>query len=135
MSAKPTAAIPATPRCKVVAELARRPEMSNRFAPSPASRAEEILAMLTDTMRTNANRLSGHKVVLFGSRARGNAKSRSDFDLGVIGATPLPLEDFYAIEDKLDELQTLYRIDWVDFARASERFRAEALRNVKVIYE
>lgn len=131
-----TAAIPTTPRCKVGDGLPRRPEMSNRVtAPSPARRAEEVLAMLTDTMRANADRLSGHKVVLFGCRARGDAKSRSDFGLGVIGDTPLPLEDFYAIEDKLDELQTLYRIDWVDFARASERFRTEALRSTKVLYE
>lgn len=91
--------------------------------------------MIVETMRANANRLRGHKVVLFGSRAMGNAKSRSDFDLGVIGETPLPLEDFYAIEDMLDELPTLYRIDWVDFAKVSERFRAQALKKVEVIHE
>jgi len=68
-------------------------------------------------------------------RARGKAKSRSDFDLGVVGDTPLPLEDFFAIQDMLDELPTLYRIDWVDFARVSERFRAQALKNAEVIYE
>jgi len=91
--------------------------------------------MLAETMRANANRLSGHKVVLFGSRAQGNARSRSDFDLGVVGETPLPVVDFFAIEDILDDLPTLYRIDWVDLATVSERFRAEALRSVKVIYE
>lgn len=131
----PTAAIAVTASSYTMTVLSRQPDMSDRDASPNNHRAEEVLAMLTDTMRENADRLSGHKVVLFGSRARGNAKSRSDFDLGVIGDTPLPLEDFFAIEDKLDELQTLYRIDWVDFARASERFRAEALRNVKVIYE
>lgn len=98
-------------------------------------REQEIRAMIVETMRANANRLSGHKVVLFGSRAQGNAKSRSDFDLGVVGETPLPLVDFFAIEDMLDDLPTLYRIDWVDFSRAGERFRTEALRKVEVIYE
>jgi len=91
--------------------------------------------MLVETMRANASRLGGRQVVLFGSRAQGKAKPRSDFDLGVVGDTPLPLADFFAIEDMLDELPTLYRIDWVDFARVSERFRTQALKRVEVIYE
>lgn len=91
--------------------------------------------MLVETMRTNMNRLGGYKVVLFGSRAQGKAKSHSDFDLGVVGDTPLPLVDFFAIEDMLEELPTLYRIDWVDFARVSERFQTHALQKVEVIYE
>jgi predicted nucleotidyltransferase len=98
-------------------------------------RDHEILAMIVETMRANADRLRGHKVVLFGSRAHGNAKPRSDFDLGVVGDTPLPLVDFFAIEDMLDELPTLYCIDWVDFARVSERFRTQALQKVEVIHE
>lgn len=91
--------------------------------------------MLIQIMRANTNRLGGRQVVLFGSRAQGKAKSRSDFDLGVVGDTPLPLVDFFAIEDMLDELPTLYRIDWVDLARVSERFRSQALQKVEVIYE
>lgn len=91
--------------------------------------------MIVDLMRANADRLRGHKVVLFGSRAQGNAKPRSDFDLGVVGDAPLPLEDFFAIEDMLDDLPTLFRIDWVDFARVNEQMRAQALRRVEVIYE
>lgn len=91
--------------------------------------------MLIQIMRANTNRLGGRQVVLFGSRAQGKAKSRSDFDLGVVGDTPLPLVDFFAIEDMLDELPTLYRIDWVDLARVSERFRSQALQKMEVIYE
>jgi len=91
--------------------------------------------MLIQTMRANTNRLGGRQVVLFGSRAQGKAKSRSDFDLGVVGDTPLPLVDFFAIGDMLDELPTLYRIDWVDLARVSERFRSQALQKVEVIHE
>lgn len=99
------------------------------------TREQEIRAMLIQIMRANSNRLGGRQVVLFGSRAQGKAKSRSDFDLGVIGDTPLPLVDFFAIEDMLNELPTLYRIDWVDLARVSERFRSQALQKVEVIHE
>lgn len=109
--------------------------MTNIDTQTTDTREQEIRAMLIATMRANTKRLGGHQVVLFGSRAQGNAKSRSDFDLGVVGNTPLPLEDFFAIQDMLDELPTLYRIDWVDFARVSERFRAQALKNIEVIYE
>jgi len=91
--------------------------------------------MLVETMRANSNRLGKRQVVLFGSRAQGKAKPRSDFDLGVVGDTPLPLEDFFAIEDILENLPTLYRIDWVDLARVSERFRTQALQKVEVVYE
>lgn len=103
--------------------------------PDAAARAQEVLTMIINTLRTNSDRLHGHKVVLFGSRARGCAKPRSDFDLGVVGDAPLPLEDFFAIEDLLDELPTLYRIDWVDFARAGDAFRTRALQAVEVIHE
>lgn len=109
--------------------------MANVDTQGKDPREQEIRAMLVETMRANSDRLGGRQVVLFGSRAQGKAKPRSDFDLGVVGDTPLPLADFFAIEDMLDELPTLYRIDWVDFARVSDRFRSQALQNVEVIYE
>jgi uncharacterized protein len=98
-------------------------------------RDQEILAMIVQILRANSKRLGGHKVVLFGSRARAKPKPHSDFDIGVLGDTPLPLVDYYAIEDMFDELPTLYRIDWVDFARVGERFHAQALQQAEVIYE
>lgn len=99
------------------------------------TREDEVRRMLQDLFSKSGKRLAGHRVVLFGSRARGDARPRSDFDLAVIGETPLPLHDFYALADQLDELPTLYRIDWVDLARASEKFRQSALTNAEVIYE
>lgn len=109
--------------------------MTNIETQHKDTREQEIRAMLIQVMRANTNRLGGRQVVLFGSRAQGKAKSRSDFDLGVVGDTPLPLADFVAIEDMLDELPTLYRIDWVDLARVSERFRSQALQKAEVIHE
>lgn len=97
-------------------------------------REAEIKTMIIQVMRRNAERLSGHQVFLFGSRAAGNARPRSDFDIGVLGAAPLALGDFYAIEDQLDDLPTLYKIDWVDFNRASPQFTQRATRNMQVIH-
>jgi predicted nucleotidyltransferase len=102
---------------------------------SVTSREDEIRQMLRDLFAKSSHRLPQHRVVIFGSRARGDAKPRSDFDLAVMGATPLPLTDFYALSDELDHLKTLYRFDWVDLARASEKFLRSALENTEVVYE
>jgi predicted nucleotidyltransferase len=76
----------------------------------------------------------GHQVFLIGSRANGRARPRSDFDLGVIGPEALPLKTFHEIEDALENLPTLYRIDWVDLNGVSDRFRRMALSEGKVLY-
>nr|VFJ65688.1 MAG: hypothetical protein BECKFW1821C_GA0114237_100827 [Candidatus Kentron sp. FW] len=99
------------------------------------TREEEICHLLREVFMEERSRLAGYKVVLFGSRARGDAGPRSDFDIGVIGATPMPLANFYHLADRIEELPTLYRIDWVDLARASDTFRRNALADSEVIHE
>lgn len=99
------------------------------------TREEEIYKLLQGVFHKERDHLTGHKVVLFGSRARKIAKARADFDIGVIGEEPLPLEDFYYLADQLENLPTLYRLDWVDLARVGETFRRAALADSVVIYE
>lgn len=98
------------------------------------NREAEITAMIVEVMARNAWRLRGRRVFLFGSRASGKARPNSDFDVGVMGDEPLPLDDFYAIEDQLDDLPTLHKIDWVDLNRASPRFRERALQKTEKLY-
>jgi len=98
------------------------------------TRETEIKAQIADLMHRNADRLRGHRVFLFGSRVTGDARSHSDFDIGVVGDEQLPLDVFYAIEDQLDDLPTLYKIDWVDFNRASPRFSERAMQQIEVIH-
>ena len=98
------------------------------------NRETEIKMLIADVMRRNTERLRGHRVFLFGSRATGDARLHSDFDIGVMDDVPLSLKDFYAIEDLLDDLPTLYKIDWVDFNRASPRFSERATPQVEVIH-
>jgi predicted nucleotidyltransferase len=78
--------------------------------------------------------LRGYRVLLFGSRASGNARERSDFDVGVIGEQPLPFKTFYKLEDLFEQIETLYRIDWVDLNCTSPEFRREALKKTEVLY-
>ena len=105
--------------------------MPNR---QPAHREAEILSMLRFLFAAESARLHGARVVLFGSRAKGTARPRSDFDVGVLGESPMPLADFYALADAIEALSTLHTIDWVDLMRAEPRFRAAALETHAVLH-
>lgn len=100
-----------------------------------AEREAEIIKMLEDLFASKKADLVKHRVLLFGSRARGEAKPRSDFDLAVDGDEALPIKTFYAVEEALDALPTLYSFDWVDLARTNSRFREQAMKSARVIYE
>ncbi len=95
----------------------------------------QVKSMLKQVMWECAPLLAGRKVFLFGSRVRGQARLRSDFDVGIIGEEPMSLKDFYLIEDRLEALPTLFKIDWVDFNRVSPVFRERAMGNIEVLYE
>ena len=98
-------------------------------------REEEILLMLREVFNRHKNQLKGYQVILFGSRAKGSAKPRSDFDVAVIGTETLNVSDFYEISDALEDLPTLYKIDWVDLAKTTDNFKKEALNHSRVLYE
>ena len=71
------------------------------------------------------------KVILFGSRARGTNRERSDVDLAVSGGN---IRDFRF--DMEEEAQTLLMFDVVDLDhRISEELREEIERDGVVIYE
>lgn len=95
----------------------------------------EIRAMLRRALEPFAPQLAGYRVFLFGSRAAGHARPRSDFDVGVMGSQPLPVKLYSDIEDAFDALPTLYRIDWVDFNQVSPSFRERAMQHTKILYE
>ncbi len=62
------------------------------------------------------------RVVLFGSRARGDHRARSDVDLAV-EAPGLSPSDWRRLRADAEGARTLYRIDLVDLDRAPERLR------------
>ena len=68
------------------------------------------------------------RAVLFGSRARGEARAASDWDIGLLGPEPLPPEVVARIRGDLEDLPTLHRFDVVDLAAAPAGFRDAALR-------
>ena len=82
-----------------------------------------------------SSELRGYRIVLFGSRAAGNARERSDFDIGIIGDEPVSLQTFYRIDDLLENIETLYKIDFVDLNRAVPSLKTEALKAMEPLFD
>lgn len=57
-----------------------------------------------------SNHCSIEKVILYGSRAKGNYRQGSDIDLCLVGES-LGLSQLLAIENKLDDLYLPWKID------------------------
>jgi len=76
------------------------------------------------------------KIFLFGSRARRDTKNPySDIDIGVEAEKRLTFLHLARIEEALEELDTLYSIDVVDFTKRKDTFSEEAKKSTEVVYE
>ena len=72
---------------------------------------------------------AGYHTVLFGSRATGQGRPGSDWDIGILGPATLRGALVQAIREQLEELPTLHSFDVVDLTSVPENFREVALRN------
>ena len=66
---------------------------------------ENILKNIIDL----CTQFSADCVILFGSRAKGTNTERSDIDIAVKG-----VKNIWELQEKLEEIPTLYKIDLVD---------------------
>lgn len=64
------------------------------------------------------------KVILYGSRAMGNARERSDIDIAVAG-----VEDFDLLREKVDDLPTLFTVDLLNLDTCKYRLILEDIRD------
>jgi len=72
------------------------------------------------------------RVFLFGSRAKGTADRRSDFDIGVDAGRPLSARDLTELREAFDAAPLLAR---VDFACVDDDFREHALRSILPLHD
>lgn len=80
------------------------------------------LSALYQEIAAIGSRFGAQRIVLFGSRARGDEQARSDVDLAVFG---LPKQAWSDFEDAMDELPSLLSFDLVDMSQPiSEELRA-----------
>ncbi len=89
---------------------------------------------LIDEIRTLGYRYDLEKIMLYGSRARGDSRPRSDIDLAVFPRKEFVREGRLAIE--MDDLETLLKIDLVIVSNTTD---PKVLHNIKkdgvVIYK
>ena len=87
---------------------------------------QEILAVVGRRLD-----LGKYRVFFFGSRVAGKGTERSDIDVGVEGPDPVPMMVLSAIQEEIDDIPTLYKIDIVDFRHLTPKFREVALQYVE----
>ena len=75
----------------------------------------------------------GYRLFFFGSRVKGDNFPRSDIDLGIDANNPLSAETKLEIEEELQNLPILYKIDLVDFGKVSKDFKKSALKYSELI--
>lgn len=72
-----------------------------------------------------------NSVFLFGSRAKGNANSRSDIDIGVFSEKGISVVQKIELDELLQDLPILQKVELVDFSEeVTDEFRELALRNI-----
>lgn len=88
---------------------------------------EEVIQTVTGLCK----KYSAKKVILFGSRAKGTARERSDIDIAVSGA-----KDFDLLVEEIEELPTLYSVDIINLDTCRNSLLMEDIRQYgQKIYE
>ena len=71
-------------------------------------------------------------VILFGSRAKGNFTNGSDIDLAV-KAKDLSFDEFLSIQIDLDQLELIYKIDFLDYTKIQEPELLDHINRVGIL--
>ena len=82
-------------------------------------RAEEVIEEVADLCR----QFQAKKVILYGSRAKGTARERSDIDIAVSG-----VDNFELLVEKVEELPTLYSVDMVNMDTCRNQLLLEDIK-------
>ena len=81
--------------------------------------AEEVIQETAKLCRS----FQAHKVILYGSRAKGTARERSDIDVAVAG-----VNNFDELREQVEELPTLYSVDLVNMDTCRNQLLLEDIR-------
>ncbi len=73
-----------------------------------------------------------YEVFLFGSRAMGNNRKWSDYDIGILGKSKIPTQILTKVEGELEDSDIPYKVGIVDFTQVSDKFKRVALKNRKL---
>ena len=82
-------------------------------------RTEEVIEEVADLCR----QFQAKKIILYGWRAKGTARERSDIDIAVSG-----VDNFELLVEKVEELPTLYSVDMVNMDTCRNQLLLEDIR-------
>lgn len=90
-----------------------------------------IEEIITQVVRIILKHSKPERIWLYGSRASGEAKESSDID---IAFNDKEFNSGWLIEEEIDKIQTLIKIDVKNIAHTEERFRQRVLSTGRVLY-
>ena len=93
------------------------------------NRVEGIIKNIVETVKE----YNPEKVILFGSRARGDYKKNSDIDIAV--DLKLPFREERKLKEKIEELSGIYSVDLIFFPKINENLKKHILKEGVVLYE
>ena len=88
---------------------------------------QKIVATITKTP-------SVQKIILFGSRAKGDAEERSDMDIAIIAPT-ISDREWLDLCERIEKIDTLLAIDIARYDTAGNKFQEKINQEGVVIYE
>jgi len=77
--------------------------------------------------------LNSYRIFFFGSRVKGDNFPRADIDIGIEGPQKISATIKLEIEEKINNLPTLYKFDVVDFKQVSKKFKEEAIKHIEYV--
>lgn len=80
---------------------------------------EEVISQVAELCREH----SAQEVILYGSRAKGTARERSDIDIAVSGAN-----NFDELAERVEDIPTLYSVDLVNMDTCRNNLLLEDIR-------
>jgi len=91
----------------------------------------EIIRQVASIVATELK--DNYRLFLFGSRAQGDYDEKSDVDIGIQSDIPISAKKWLTIQEKVEQIPTLLKIDIVDFNTVNEDFKKIALKHTKDI--
>ncbi len=83
-----------------------------------------------------ALKIPHYQIFIFGSQATGEAKERSDYDIGVFSQQKIPPSQLQELRYLLNEkIPLLNTFEVVDFQRVSSDFKELASKKTEMVYE
>ncbi len=78
-------------------------------------------------------KLNPNKIILFGSRARGDFKKNSDIDIAV--DIKLNFREKRKLKERIYDISGLYSVDLVFLDSIDEKFKEKILEEGRILYE